>query len=195
MPCLHAATLNEQGQAQLLEADAAKAMHGRWASGLLLILVIVLLTTIVLHVLVILLWRAYPGTAKRPLPAFLTFPVPEVMVANGLLLPLAVTATVLLMQGGNSSRQGTGAGAAIVLLGYLGWLLAVMLPVRRHQEALRLKYVKLRKQSPAPEGAQQPAGAAAASMLQRLAPRHASGYWCVRDLAVQQQLRYSGKSP
>ncbi len=176
-------------QAQSLQDPAeAKASFGRWAQGLLLIIAAVALATVVLHSLVVLLWRALPGSSRRPLPPFLSFPGPELLVANCLLLPLATAASVLLFQTGVPGRVAVGALGWVMLLGYLALVTSVALALARSSRPLGLRYI-IRGDG---LGTSYLAGLlpqATASLLQRLAPGHASGHWDTPPLALQQQLR------
>ena len=146
------------------------------------------MATVVLHSLVVLLWRALPGSSKRPLPPFLSFPGLELLVANCLLLPLATAASVLLFQTSVPGRVALGALGWVVLLGYLALVTSVALALARSQQSLGLCYIKRGDGL----GASYLTGLlpqATVRMLQRLAPGHASGHWDTPPLALQQQLR------
>jgi hypothetical protein len=163
-------------------------MYGRWAQGLLVIAGIVAVATLMGHSLTIMLWRAYPGTAKRPLPAFLTFPAPELVVANMLLLPLATASTVLFFQTSSNGRLALGALGWLLLLGYLALVTSVVLALASSGGALGLRFAR-HADRPDASFIDGQLPKATALLLQRLAPHHLKGYWDTPGLEVQQQLR------
>jgi hypothetical protein len=84
--------------------------------------------------------RSLPCTRTCALPNFLVFPVPEICLANVLVLPLAMAGTVLLMQQGQAGRQALGGVGVLVLLAYLGLVLAVLLAVSERHKMDWIRY-------------------------------------------------------
>jgi hypothetical protein len=193
------------------------------AGNMLLFLGVVALGTLIAHGLTIALWRALPWTKERPLPDFLVFPVPELLLAGLLVMPLGTAATLLLMQLGEPGSQVLGALGMTLLLAYLWLVGAVLAGVAASQELLGLRYVQHSKpgsiaQAPAmesvpssataiavqrsialsscasPAGAGLPGPADSSSLLQRASPPHAAGYWERPDVLLQQELRRAYQS-
>ncbi len=99
-----------------------------------------------LHLIALWVWKALPCTRARPVPDFLLFPVPELTLANLMVLPLAMASTLLLMQTDSPRHQALGAVCAAVILGYLGLVAAVLVAVSAKKELLGLRYVELNRQ-------------------------------------------------
>ncbi len=121
---------------------AIKARNQGWASDMLVFLGITTLITLVAHAAAAALWLALPMTKHKPLPDFLVFPVPELLLANLLVLPLAMASTVLCMQVGRPGSQVLGSLAMAVLLAYLALVGAVLLGVAARKELIGLRYVQ-----------------------------------------------------
>ncbi len=100
------------------------------------------ITTLLAHGLGVAVWRALRCTKHKPLPDFLVFPVPELLVANLLVLPLAMASTVLLTLAGSPGSQVLGALGMAVLLSYLGMVTSVLLGVSATRELLGLRYIE-----------------------------------------------------
>jgi hypothetical protein len=118
-----------------------KAKSQRCASGMLLFLGSAALSALAAHAVLVMLWHALPWTRAKPLPDFLVFPVPELLLASLLVLPLAMASTVLILQDSVGSRV-LGALAMALLLGYLALVAAVLLGVSARRELLGLRYVE-----------------------------------------------------
>ncbi len=100
---------------------------------------------IALHVVAALTWQALPWTRQHPLPPFLTSPVPELLLANALVLPLAMACMVLFMAAVEPQKQVVGAMGMLGLACYLGLVAAVLLALARRQQQLGLTYTRLDK--------------------------------------------------
>jgi hypothetical protein len=175
---------------------------------------------IALHFVAALTWQALPCTRHHPLPPFLTSPVPELLLANALVLPLAMASTIL-MAAVEPQKRVLGATGMLALACYFGLVAAVLLALARRQQQLGLTYTRLDK-SPetgiklarpsrwpgANRGKGQGATTAMASPFQNVpsskcqlgfsarvllqfSPPQAHGYWSQADVAVQQQLRHT----
>jgi hypothetical protein len=79
------------------------------------------------------------------MPEYLVVPVPELLVCNMLALPLATSSTVLLLQRGSPVKQGLGAVAMSMLLGYIALVIAVLLAVRARHQMNWLQYTSHRQ--------------------------------------------------
>jgi hypothetical protein len=99
---------------------------------------------IALHFVAALTWQALPWTRQHPLPPFLTPPVPELLLANALVLPLAMASTVL-MAAVEPQKQVVGAMGMLGLACYLGLVAAVVFALARRQQQLGLSYTRLDK--------------------------------------------------
>ncbi len=99
---------------------------------------------IALHFVAALTWQALPWTRQHPLPPFLTSPVPELLLANALVLPLAM-ACMVLMAAVDPQKQVVGAMGMLGLACYLGLVAAVLLALARRQQQLGLTYTRLDK--------------------------------------------------
>ncbi len=204
----------------------SKLQHAYCASDALLFLGVSALGAVMIHGLALALWRALPWTKERPLPDFLVFPVPELLVAGLLVMPLGTASATLLMRVGSTGSQVLGALSAALLLAYLGLVSAVLLGVSARRELLGLRYIETSKRGspqtdqaasgsatldsiqehgmpPAAEGAAKRDGDAGAqqserssvrSLLLRVSPPHAAGYWERPDVVLQQELRRSYQS-
>jgi hypothetical protein len=99
---------------------------------------------IALHFVAALTWQAMPWTRQHPLPPFLTSPVPELLLANALVLPLAM-ACMVLMAAVEPQKQVVGAMGMLGLACYLSLVAAVLLALARRQQQLGLTYTRLDK--------------------------------------------------
>ena len=79
------------------------------------------------------------------MPEYLVVPVAELLVSNMLVLPLAMSSTVLLMQRGSPVKQALGAVAMSFLLGYIALVIAVLLAVRARHQMNWLQYTSHRQ--------------------------------------------------
>jgi hypothetical protein len=118
-PCCAADDSVTCGSALAFDPLTAKAHRQGCAGGMLLFLGATVLTVLVAHGFAVAAWRALPWTRRRPLPDFLVFLAPELVLAGMLVLPLAMAATLLLMQPGGVGNHVLGALALLLLLGYL----------------------------------------------------------------------------
>jgi hypothetical protein len=187
-----AANLGDLAQASSEEAAAARAAAGRWAISSLITLALIVPVTIVLHALVVLTWKCLPGTRRRPLPAFLSAPVLELLLGNVLLLPLAMSSAVLLCQSGSYGRQMLGAVCLAALLLWVALALVLSIAVYKRRRQLHLSYVSLHGRQPdagtgMARGVSLPA--AAQELLQRLSPPWSMGFWDMAGLQEQEHLR------
>jgi hypothetical protein len=205
-----------------------KLLNRDCASRSLLFLGVSALGALVAHGLAVAMWRTLPWTKEKPLPDFLVFPVPELLVAGLLVMPLGVASATLLMQVGDAGGQALGAVAAALLLAYLGLVGAVLLGVSARKELLGLRYIShsqgsrpdqdQAKECPPlesileggdhsamvavestakhgnPTNAELSGRSSVRSLLLRVAPPHAAGYWERPDVAVQQELRRTYQS-
>jgi hypothetical protein len=207
--------------AQLSLEDPAHAQHmaAKLAAWLLYMMGVLMAGVLALHFLALLVWQALSWTRQYPLPYFLVFPVPEVLLANVLVLPLAMAATALLVLPAGAHARALGAAGMLALLAYLLLVAAVLLALARRQKQLGLSYIKLGRSTAAagdrigqsascwPQRGskasvlnskspfQTPASKAAdklapaARMLLQFSPPHSHGYWERADVALQQELR------
>jgi hypothetical protein len=156
---------------------AVKAKSQGCAGGMLLFLAVTFVSALLAHVLAVVLWRALPWTRARPLPDFILFPVPELLLAGLLVLPLAMASTTLLMSTGSVGSQVLGALAMALLLAYLALVAAVLLGVSARRELLGLRYVERPGSS----------STAARSTAQQESPRksgHGPGSHAGQDAAI-----------
>jgi hypothetical protein len=123
------------------DSVSEKLVNRGCASRSLLFLGVSALGVLIAHLLALALWRALPWTKERPLPDFLVFPVPELLVAGLLVMPLGTASATLVMQAGDVGGQALGALAGALLLAYLGLVGAVLLGVSARRELLGLRYV------------------------------------------------------
>jgi hypothetical protein len=190
-----AADLGNLAQASSEDAAAARAASGRWAISTLTTLGLIVPVTIVLHALVVLTWRCLPSTRRRPLPAFLSTPVLELLVGNALVLPLALSSAVLLCQGGSYGRQALGGVCLAALLLWLSLVTGVAVTIHKRQQQLGLGYVDLRSGQSDAAAVAAWLPAAAQELLQRLSPPWSGGFWDIAGLQQQEHLRrgYQGK--
>jgi hypothetical protein len=98
--------------------------------------------TVVLHVLALVAWRVCTWTKGTPLPELLVFPVPQVLLANTLALPLAIASTVLSRQADRASDRAVGAICLSLLLAYVALVVALLRGVLARRRALGLRYVE-----------------------------------------------------
>jgi hypothetical protein len=205
------------------ESVAAKVEKHGCAGNMLLFLGVSALGALAAHALAVALWRVLPCTRAKPLPDFLVFPVPELLLASLLVLPLGMAAAVLLMQVGSVANQVLGVLGMSALLAYLALVGAVLLGVSARRELLGLRYVEhsawqgselrdhktdtsqhcvthaasmLESTVPGDGNAEahSPGKADAERLLLRLAPRHAAGYWQRPNVEAQQELRRTYQS-
>ena len=197
------------------------------AGDSLLFLGVSALGVLTAHGLAITAWRALPWTKEKPLPDFLVFPVPELLLAGLMVMPLGVACAALLMRVDDAGSLVLGALSAALLLAYLGLVGAVLLGVSARKDLLGLRYVEhsgrkadrkgqveaafgdynvalpgkhtaiavestVRVDSAAADG---PTGRdSVRSLLLRVAPPHAAGYWERPDVVLQQELRRTYQS-
>ena len=124
------------------EPAARKAANVAWASSMMLAMGLAALGALAAHGLAIALWRTLRWTKSRPLPDFLVWPVPELLLANLLVLPLAMASTLLLMQVNSAGRLALGCLGMALLLAYLLLVAAVLLGVSAKRQLLGLRYVE-----------------------------------------------------
>jgi hypothetical protein len=194
-------------------------MAAKLAAWLVYMMGVLMAGVLALHFLALLVWQALRWTRQYPLPYFLVYPVPEVLLANVLVLPLAMASAALLVLPAGAHARALGAAGMLALLAYLVLVAAVLLALARRQKQLGLSYIKLGRSAAAagdrvgqsascwPQRAskasvlnskspfQAPASkdadklALAARMLLQFSPPHSHGYWERADVALQQELR------
>jgi hypothetical protein len=133
-----------------------KVRHRVCAGDSLLFIGMSALGVLVAHGLATALWRVLPWTKAKPLPEFLVFPVPELLLAGLLVMPLGVAAAILLMRVEDAGSLVLGALSAALLLAYLGLVGAVLLGVSARRELLGLRYVQHSERGNAEEEQQLP---------------------------------------
>jgi hypothetical protein len=156
------------------------------AAGIVFAMGMGMLCLLVLHLVALWAWKALPCTRARPVPEFLLFPVPELALANLMVLPLAMAATVLVMQTASPMHQMLGAICMLALLAYLGLVAAILVAVLAKKEMLGLNYVELDRRQGNINGVPSPAPDSA---VLRFAPPHANGFWERAPLRLQRELR------
>jgi hypothetical protein len=195
-----------------------KVQNRGCAGSMLMFLGVLVLGALLAHFLGVVLWRSLPWTKEKPLPDCLVFPVPELLLAGLLVMPLGMACTLLLMQLGEPGSQVLGALGMALLLAYLWLVGAVLAGVSARQELLGLRYVEHAKPSSAAQGPaieSKPSSAttisvqrsivlddsAAAlgsdgtnSLLLRVTPPHSAGHWQRPDVVLQQELRRTYQS-
>ncbi len=184
--------LLQEGGALATSSLPDRVKHWHWASGLLFAAAVTMATTAAVHALAVSLWKQLPCTRHRPLPDFLVFPVPELLAANMMVLPLAMAGTLMLMQAGVAVSQAVGALAMALMLAYLAFVAAVLLAVLGRREALGLRYMEHghshRQQRGQPVADEQSADGGSSSVPLMYAP-HAGGHWARPDIYVANELR------
>jgi hypothetical protein len=133
-----------------------KVRHRVCAGDSLLFIGMSALGVLVAHGLARAVWRVLPWTKAKPLPEFLVFPVPELLLAGLLVMPLGVAAATLLMRVEDAGSLVLGALSAALLLAYLGLVGAVLLGVSARRELLGLRYVQHSQRGNAEEEQQLP---------------------------------------
>lgn len=96
------------------------------------------------HAAVVLAWRSFSFTASRPMPELLFFPVPELLLLNVLVMPVAVNSMVLVVQGSRATLKLLGLAALLLLLAYLGTVLALLATIVTKRDVFGLRYVLIR---------------------------------------------------
>ncbi len=132
-----------EGETFALQPITGKAQQPQHGAGLVFVMGMAMLGVLVLHLVALWVWKALPCTRARPVPEFLLFPVPELALANLMVLPLAMAATLLVMQTESPRHQTLGVICVMVILAYLGLVAAVLVAVSAKKEVLGLKYVQL----------------------------------------------------
>ncbi len=135
-----------------MEPITGKAQQPQHGAGLVFIMGLTMLGLLVLHLVALWVWKALPCTRAKPVPEFLLFPVPELTLANLMVLPMAMASTLLLMQTESPRHQALGAVCALVILAYLGLVAAVLMAVSAKKELLGLKYVDIARQDALSKG-------------------------------------------
>jgi hypothetical protein len=118
-------------------------MAAKLAGRLVLMMGVLMAGVLALHSLALLVWQALRWTRQYPLPYFLVYPVPEVLLANVLVLPLAMASAALLVLPAGAHARALGAAGMLALLAYLVLVAAVLLALARRQKQLGLSYIRL----------------------------------------------------
>ncbi len=143
--CLLLAAGDLSAPAQLSLEGPAHAQHtaAKLAAWLVYMMGVLMAGVLALHFLALLVWQALRWTRQYPLPYFLVYPVPEVLLANVLVLPLAMASAALLVLPAGAHARALGAAGMLALLAHLLLVAAVLLALARRQKQLGLSYIKL----------------------------------------------------
>ncbi len=97
-----------------------------------------LLAATLLHGAFIAAWQRMPWATRLPLPPWLLFPAAELLLLNLLVMPAAMYASLLIIQGSGPGHKGLGVAVLIAVTAYLAVVVALLLFVVRHKAALGL---------------------------------------------------------
>ncbi len=192
---LPAAKLAHKAQGFALDSSDGMGLRPQWATEILLMAVLALAGLATAHAAALALWRFAKRTKDQAAPDVLLFPVPELLLANALVLPVAMAATVLLLDTSSPANQGIGALSMLVVLAYIMLLAPMLFLLVSKHESLGLKYTLMHGEDMdvvQPVGSGLPTAeqrSTVAWLLARFAPLHTHGFWERPDLQAVQKLR------
>lgn len=93
------------------------------------------------HAVVVLAWKSFSFTVSRPMPEVLFFPVPELLLLDVLVMPVAVNSMMLVVQSSRVELRLLGVATLALLLAYLGTVVALLATIVTKQDVFGLRYV------------------------------------------------------
>jgi hypothetical protein len=90
------------------------------------------------HCAIIFAWTHIKWTAAKPIPDLLQFPAAELLLLNLLALPAAMYSMLLMVQAPVQAQRALGVFVFLLVLGYLWFIMALLLFIIRNKTALGL---------------------------------------------------------